>query len=151
MSDTVVLPAGTRRRRKGPFIPPLLLIPFVIYNALGFTIFGGSPDGWSKQPGVIDIPMVSGVTWSMTWGDILLVVGLVCLFFEMLKSTNTGRASLPEHMLSTLLLIVFIIEFILLKAAANSVFFLLTIMSLVDVVAGFSIAITGAERDVSMD
>ena len=54
-------------------------------------------------------------------------------------------------MLSTVLLIVFIIEFILLKVAANSVFFLLTIMSLVDVVAGFSIAITGAERDVSMD
>ncbi len=151
MSDTVVLPAGARRRRKGPFIPPLLVIPFIVYNVLGFTLFGGSPDGWSKLPGIIDIPMVSGVTWSMTWGDLLLVVGLVCLFFEMLKSTNTGRSSLPEHMLSTLLLIVFIIEFILLKVAANSVFFLLTIMSLVDVVAGFSIAITGAERDVSMD
>ena len=39
---------------------------------------------------------------------------------------------------------------ILVGAAASSIFFLLMIMSVVDVVAGFTISITGAGRDVTM-
>ena len=151
MSDTVILPQAGRvvRRRRGPFIPPLLLLPFLIYNILGFTMFGGQPAGWAQQ--LFQVRMVSGTEWSLTWGDLLLVIGLICLFFEVLRSTNTGRGSLPEHMLSTALFIIFLVEFILAGVAASSVFFLLMAMSLVDVVAGFSIAVTGAERDVTMD
>ena len=151
MSETMIVPpvTGLRRRRRGPFIPPLLLIPFLLYNILAFTLFGGAPGGWASQ--LFQIRMVSGVEWSLTWGDLMLVVGLVCLFFEVLKSTNTGRSSIVEHMLSTALFVVFLIEFLLVGAAASSVFFLLMIMSVVDVVAGFSISITGAGRDVTME
>ena len=78
------------------------------------------------------------------------MVGLVCLFFEVLKSTNTGRTSVIEHMLSTAVFVVFLVEFLLVGAAASSVFFLLMIMAIVDVVAGFTVSITGAGRDVSM-
>jgi hypothetical protein len=151
MTETVFIPPeGTRMRRGGTMIPPLLIIPFLIYNALAFTLFGGRPEGWSGLPGVLSIPMVSGATWSLTWGDLILVVGLVCLFFEVLKSTNTGRTSVIEHMLSTALFVVFLIEFLLIGAAASSAFFLLMIMAVVDVVAGFTISITGAGRDVTM-
>lgn len=150
MSETVIVPPATGlRRRRGPFIPPLLLVPFLLYNILAFTVFGGQPAGWASQ--LFQIRMVSGTEWTLTWGDLMLVIGLICLFFEVLKSTNTGRSSLLEHMLSTALMIVFLIEFILLGAAASSVFFLLMVMSLVDVVAGFSISITGAGRDVTME
>ncbi|MEO6013446.1 MAG: hypothetical protein ABIQ30_07685 [Devosia sp.] len=147
MTETVILPPETRRAR-GPFIPPLLIIPFVIYNLLALTLFGMNPAGWSKQ--LFSITMVSGTPWALTWGDLLLVVGLVCLFFEVLKSTNTGRASVVEHMASTALFVVFLIEFLLFGLAASSVFFLLMIMAVVDVVAGFTISITGAGRDVTM-
>jgi hypothetical protein len=147
MTETVILPPETRRSR-GPLIPPLLVIPFLIYNALAFTLYGGQPGGWTSQ--VLTIPMVSGVSWSLTSGDLLLVVGLVCLFFEVLKSTNTGRSSVIEHMLSTALFVLFLIEFLLAGAAASSTFFLLMIMAVVDVVAGFTISITGAGRDVTM-
>ncbi|HVX71815.1 MAG TPA: hypothetical protein VHB19_03330 [Devosia sp.] len=150
MSETVIVPpaAGIRRRR-GPFIFPLLFIPWVLYNLLAFTMFGGQPSGWTNQ--LFQIRMVSGTEWSLTWGDLMLLIGIICLFFEVLKSTNTGRSSLVEHMLSTVLFIVFLIEFILAGAAASSTFFLLMAMSLVDVVAGFSISITGAGRDVTME
>jgi len=144
----VIMPAASRRRRAG-FIPPLLIIPFILYNIMAFALFGGQPAGWSSE--VFHITMVSGVVWQLTWGDLMLVVGLVCLFFEVLKSTNTGRTSIVEHMLSTALFVIFIIEFILAGAAASSVFFLLMMMSLVDVVAGFTISITGAGRDVTME
>jgi hypothetical protein len=96
------------------------------------------------------IPMVSGVAWSVTWSDLILVGGLVCLFFEVIKSTNTGRNSVVEHMASTALFVVFLIEFLLFAPAASSTFFILMIMALVDVVAGFTISITGAGRDVTM-
>ncbi|MBN9305848.1 MAG: hypothetical protein BGO82_01555 [Devosia sp. 67-54] len=130
-------------------MPPLLVIPFVLYNLLAFAMFGGLPGGWSSQ--LFSIHMVSGTDWSLTWGDLMLLIGIICLFFEVLKSTNTGRSSLIEHMLSTVLFIVFLVEFILVGAAASSTFFLLMAMSFVDVVAGFSISITGAGRDVTME
>jgi hypothetical protein len=149
MSETVyVAPEPSRRRNSGVFIPPLLVIPFLIYNLIGFTLYGGEPDRWSDQ--VLSIPMVSGQGWALTSGDLMLVVGLVCLFFEVIKSTNTGRNSVIEHMVSVLLFVVFLIEFILVGACASSVFFLLMVMSVVDVVAGFTISITGAGRDVTM-
>ena len=62
----------------------------------------------------------------------------------------SSRSSVIEHMVSTALFVVFLIEFLLAGAAASSVFFLLMIMALVDVVAGFTISITGAGRDVTM-
>ncbi|MEO5804879.1 hypothetical protein [Devosia sp.] len=109
---------------------------------------GGRPEGWHN--GIFNIAMVSGTPWSVTAGDFLLVVALVCLFFEVLKSTRTGSSSIVEHMLSMLVFVAFLLEFILLGAAASSVFFLLMAMALIDVVAGFSISITSAGRDVTM-
>jgi hypothetical protein len=92
---------------------------------------------------------VSGA-WSLTAGDLMLVLGLVCLFFEVLKSTNTGRSSVMEHMLSTVVFIIFLVEFLLVGACASSVFFILMMMAIFDVVAGFTVSITGAGRDVTM-
>jgi hypothetical protein len=149
MSDSTVFIPPARRGRGGSVIPPLLLIPLVAYNFFGFLFMGGSPTGWSAQ--MLTIPMVSGQTWALTAGDLILVVGLICLFFEVLKSTNTGRASVIEHMLSTVVFVVLLVEFLLVGAAASSVFFILMMMAIFDVVAGFTVSITGAGRDVSMN
>ena len=150
MSDsTVFVPPEHRRLSRGVFIPPLLIIPLVIYNIVALLFMGGNPDGWNAH--VFSIGMVSGQTWALTAGDLLLVLGLGCLFFEMLKSTNSGRSSVVEHMLSTLVFIVFLVEFLLVGAAASSVFFLLMMMSIFDVVGGFTVSITSAGRDVTMN
>jgi hypothetical protein len=150
VSETVyVAPEpGRRGRNPGVFIPPLLVIPFLIYNLVAFVVYGSDPSRWNGP--ILSIPMVSGQSWSLTSGDLMLVLGLVCLFFEVIKSTNTGRNSVIEHMVSVLLFVVFLVEFILVGACASSVFFLLMVMSVVDVVAGFTISITGAGRDVTM-
>ena len=95
MSETVIVPPAAglgRRRRGGPImLLPLLSIPWLLYNLLAFTMFGGQPSGWATQ--LFQIRMVSGTEWSLTWGDIMLLIGIVALFFEVLKSTNTGRSS----------------------------------------------------------
>ncbi|WP_092184190.1 hypothetical protein [Devosia sp. YR412] len=142
------MPTPHATRRNGTFIPPLLVVPFVLYNIVAFLFFGGSPAGWSN--GLFTIPMVSGTPWAITAGDFLLVIGIVCLFIEVLKSTNAGRSSIVEHMLSMVLFVAFLIEFLLAGAASSSVFFLLMVMALIDVVAGFTVSITSAGRDVTM-
>ena len=149
MSDTTVFLPPERRPRAGAFIPPLLILPLITYNFITFLFMGANPAGWTAR--LFDIPMVSGQTWTFSAGDALLVVGIVCLFFEILKSTNTGRSSVIEHMLSVVVFVVFLVEFLLVGAAASSVFFLLTIMAVFDVVAGFTVSITGAGRDVTMN
>ena len=148
MTDTVILPNRPLPPAKGRFIPPLLVFPFLVYNLVVFLFFGGNPVNW--QFGLFTIPMPSGMPWAITAGDFLAVVGIILLFFEVLKSTRTARASIVEHMLSMVLFVAFLIEFLLVGAAASSVFFLLMVMSLIDVVAGFTVSITSASRDVSM-
>jgi hypothetical protein len=54
-------------------------------------------------------------------------------------------------MLSLLLLIAMLAEFIIVAQAATSTFFLLMVMSFVDVVGGFSISIRTAQRDIGLD
>jgi hypothetical protein len=119
----------------------------VIYNLIAFVFFGGRPTGWSNQ--IFAIFMASGAPWVLTLGDLMVVIGLICLFFEIMKSTRIGSSSIVEHILSTGVFILFLIEFILVGAAASSTFFILMVMSLIDVIAGFSVSMSAAERDVS--
>lgn len=149
MTETVIMPTHTVSRRRGPFIPPLLIVPFVLYNLVVFTFFGANPVNWGA--GMFTIPMPSGMPWAVSAGDFLLVVGIICLFIEVLKSTNSGRGSILEHMLSMVVFVLFLVEFLIVGAASSSVFFLLMVMSLIDVVAGFTVSITSAGRDVTMN
>lgn len=149
MTETVFIPPhGNPIRRRGRFIPPLLVLPLLAYNLVVFTLFGGDPRNWGA--GMFTVPMPSGMPWAVSAGDFLLVVGIICLFIEVLKSTNSARASIAEHMLSMVVFVLFLVEFLLVGAASSSVFFLLMVMSLIDVVAGFTVSITSAHRDVSM-
>lgn len=149
MSDTVILPPTRRARRGDALIPPLLIVPLVIYNVVAFAFYGGQAAPWATT--VFSVPMVSHAVWGVSWGDIMLAAGLLFLFFEVIKSTRSTRASIVEHMLSTLVFVIFLIEFLLVGAAASSTFFLLMVMSLVDLVAGFSVSISSAGRDVNMN
>ena len=135
------------RRPSWTLLIPLLIVPLVLYNFIALVFFHSTPAGWSNQ--LFAIFMASGAPWVLTLGDLLVVVGLVCLFFEIMKSTRTGKSSIIEHILSTGVFIIFLIEFILLGAAASSTFFILMVMSLIDVIAGFSVSLSAAERDVS--
>jgi hypothetical protein len=145
--ETVFIPPE-RRPARGAFVPPLLVIPFMLYNILAFTLMGGNPAAWSGP--IMAIYTVSGAPWNISWGDLMVMLGLVLLFFEIIKSTRTGRSSIVEHILSVALLVLFLIEFLLVGPAASSVFFILMLMSLIDVIAGFTVSITSASRDVNM-
>jgi hypothetical protein len=79
------------------------------------------------------------------------VLGLVFMFFEILKSTRTSNASVLDHLLSTFVFVAFLVEFLVVPGAATSIFFLLMVMALIDLMAGFSVSIRSAGRDVSFN
>jgi hypothetical protein len=125
---------------------PLLLIPFAIYNMIAFLLPG---IGWSEQ--MAKIHMMSGADWTFTPGELLVAVGIIVLFFEMLKSTRLTTRTIIDHGLSTVVFIAMIVEFLLVKQAASGTFFLLLVISFVDVVGGFTITIRTAQRDISVE
>lgn len=128
---------------------PLMIIPFILYNMamLGLMGSGGIP---VLQHDIIVLSMISGAIWSMSLGDLFIVIALVVLFFEILKATRNGSGSLINHMLSMLVFIAFLVEFLLVQDAATQVFFILMTIALIDVIGGFAVSIRTAGRDVSI-
>ena len=106
---------------------PLMIIPVIIYNvlALGGNAFT-SVDALRERldTDFMSVHMASGVPWDITPGHALITLSLLMLFFELLKSTGTGRAAVMNHAFSMVLFIVCIVEFLMLPAFATSVFFL---------------------------
>ena len=88
--------------------------------------------------------------WQIALGDILLAVGLGLLFFEIVKATRTGGASVVDHAFSMMVFVACLILFLIWDRAATSTFFLLMLMSMIDVIAGFSVTINAARRDYSV-
>lgn len=130
---------------------PLLTIPVVVYNLM--TMLGGNSDlsFFERLNGVLwSLPMASGATWVVTPGDVLILIALVLLFVELIKATHTGTSAIINHGLSLILFIVCLIEFLLIKNFATSVFFAIMIMALLDTLAGVIVTITSARRDFSV-
>lgn len=141
---------------------PLILIPVLIYNLLAFgsTVAGTTgadvrrnlTNEWFSVPMASQEPGVAGVLqtveWSVTSGDMLILISLVLLFVELLKSTSTGTSAIFNHALSMLVFIICLVEFLLHPAFATTPFFLIMIMSLLDVLAGVVVTIVSARRDV---
>lgn len=128
---------------------PLMIIPFVLYNLAMSGMMGGGGVA-SLENVVISLRMLSGAEWTMTLGDVLIVVALVFLFVEILKASRNGRGSLFNHMLSMLTFVGYLTEFLLVRDAATQIFFILMIIAFIDVIGGFAVAIRSAGRDVSI-
>ena len=128
---------------------PLLIVPFILYNLGLVGLFGaGTGDVWMTP--VFSVSMMSGGVWTMKLGDLLITISLLLLLIEMIKSTRTSNASIVDHLLSTFVFVAFLIEFLLVRGAAHPVFFTMMVITLIDVLAGFSVSIRSAGRDVNL-
>lgn len=128
---------------------PLMIVPFVLYNLAMIGLFGGDGIGALNNQ-ILSLSMLSGAVWTMSLGDLFILVALVLLFVEILKATRTSSKALMDHLLSMVLFVVFLVEFLLVPGAATQIFFILMTICFIDVVAGFSISIRLAGRDVSI-
>ncbi|WP_457940034.1 hypothetical protein [Mesorhizobium sp. 10J20-29] len=129
---------------------PLLVVPFILYNLGLAGVFGAGPGGdpWSIE--LFSFSMMSGGVFSMTLGMLMIVIALLLFFVEIVKATRTSNASILDHLLSTFVFVAFLVEFLLVRGAATSVFFTLMVITLIDVLAGFSVSLRAASRDVTI-
>ena len=123
---------------------PVLAVIVVIYNILVFFFEG------SLNAILWNVTLISGAKWAFSVSDLLLSLSVIFLFLEIAKSTRTSTASVVDHALSLLLFIICLVEFIVVPQVGNSVFLLITLMCLLDVIAGFTITISTARRDIGL-
>lgn len=123
---------------------PLIFLVVIAYNVIVFA--GGGDLGGP----VFSMTMMSGGLWGVTVSDVLIVGAVLLLFLEILKSTRTSASSIVDHILSTLVFIICLIEFLVVPEAATSTFFLIMLIALIDVIAGYSVTIRSARRDFTV-
>lgn len=135
---------------------PLMAVPWAVYNILVIvTMVGsGSADAaYNMMTGEwFSVPMPGpGAIWHVSLGDVILFIGMFCLFFELVKSTSSDNVAILNHSLSLILFIICLVEFLLLRSFATSTFFFLMMMCLLDVVAGFIVTAIAARKDIGME
>jgi hypothetical protein len=125
---------------------PLLIFPFAIYNILVFLMpsFAWNNELWHFR-------MMSEGEWGITAGDLMIAGSIVILLIEMVKSARLSRRSFVDHLLSMILFVGMLVEFLMVKQVASTTFFLLLVISFVDVAGGFAVSLRAAQRDVSVE
>jgi hypothetical protein len=121
---------------------PLIAISLIIYNALVFL-------GGDLKKVLFQIPMLRGGVLEFTLGDLVLLITIALLFIEIIKATFTGSAAILDHALSMIVFIIAGLEFLIVPQAATSVFFFIVTLCMIDVIAGYTIGIRTARRDIN--
>ncbi|PCJ69751.1 MAG: hypothetical protein COA62_09575 [Rhodobiaceae bacterium] len=123
---------------------PLMAIIVITYNVMALVT------GPTMDTSLFEAQLVSGATWTVTVADGLLVLALILLFLEMVTATRTSGSTVVNHGLSLVVFIAALVEFMVLPEFGTSTFFMITMFTLLDVVAGFTITIATARRDFSV-
>ncbi|MGO8841214.1 MAG: hypothetical protein ACLQF1_08815 [Methyloceanibacter sp.] len=134
-----------RRYRRTSWVASVPLLAFVLMAYVAFASAGA--DFTLNR---FSVTMPSGGAWQITLSDMMLAFSLFVLFFEILKSTRTGGNSVVDHALSMIVFMICLILFLIWPPAATSLFFLITLTTLIDVIAGFSVTIRATRRDYSV-
>jgi hypothetical protein len=124
---------------------PLLILVLAAYNAIVFFT------QLSPANALFAIALPSKDALAVSLGGLLVALGLLLLYVEIVKATRTSTVSVVDHVLSMAVFVVALLEFLLLKGFGTLPFFLITLMTFIDVIAGFTVTIQGARRDFGVD
>ena len=112
---------------------------FILAHMLGYL-------GYLVKSVPFSIMLPSGIEHTPTWGIVVIILGVLMLVVEVLKSTLYSEKVIIDHVLSTFTLIAFIYTYITSPWAGSSVFLVFLVLSMVDVLVGFSVSIQVARR-----
>lgn len=125
---------------------PMMAVLFIIYNLLALIGVAGSLD---TTP-LFTLPMMSGAQVPFTGGALMVTIGLILLYIEILKSTRATQEQMLEQTFSMGLFVVFLVEFLLIKAAGTTTFLMLMIIQLLDVMAGFTVTVASKRAGLDL-
>jgi hypothetical protein len=124
---------------------PMLIVPFALYNMLAFLL------NLEFDKVVFSIPPYSGQSTQVSSGDILVILGVFLLFVEILKATRMSTREIVDHILSLVLLIAMLTEFMFVPQCATSTFLILLSISFVDVIGGFTVTHRAAQHEAPLN
>jgi hypothetical protein len=124
---------------------PLLLIPFALYNMIAFLLNMPFTDT------VFVIPLVSNRSMPLNVGDLLVALGMLLLFVEALKAARFSAKGTMDHILSFILFIAMVGEFVLVPRATTPTLFLLAVLGFVDVITGASLSMRRKGREIVIE
>ena len=113
---------------------PLLLIPLAVCNIVIFMMPGVAFDA-----PLATVRLLSGASWSLTIGDLLVSLGALLLLLEVIKAGRPGAKYVTDHLLSLLVFAAAIGEFVMLPQFGISTVFLPAMLALVDFFAGIAL------------
>jgi hypothetical protein len=125
---------------------PLLLLPFAFFNIVIFLLNMPFTDTIFTIPLVSEptVPPVFDRKMSVTTADLIVAIGMLLLYVEVVKAARPGGKGIVDHLLSLIVFIAMAAELALVPRAiapngAASTLLLLTVLGFVDVIAGLSI------------
>jgi len=125
---------------------PFLGIAVIVY-AVGVIALSVPIDG---QVAAFSLPS-GGAPLRVLFGDLVLALALVMFFIELMISTRPTRSSLVNHGMSMALFVLCLVLFLLVPAFGTATFFLVLLLTLIDVISGYSISIITARRDLTVE
>ena len=130
---------------------PTLLVPVLIYFIAVFLLRGEGIDATAYLNTVLfDMELKSGEVFQFSIASLIMLITLLMLFIEVIKATSTNKLTLVDHGLSTVLFIFCLVCFILIREAGTALFFIITVATLIDVMAGAMISLRMARRDLAI-
>lgn len=130
------------------YATPLNLFVLLGYNIL---VFMSSEQSYLPDKIVTQFEIASsGATLTITWNILFVLIGIVVLYIEILKSTRASMQAVLDHVLSLCVFVVFLIELLILREMGSATFLILTLLSLIDVIAGFTVSLSTAQRDITL-
>jgi len=124
---------------------PLLLIPFALFNMVLFLLNMPMTDT------VFSIPLAEDRRLPVTTGDAIVILAMLLLYFEMLKSVRLGSKGFMDHLLALILFGAMACELALVPQAATPTLLLLTVLAFVDLISGLSLGRRARRREIQVE
>lgn len=126
----------------------LRFFPFMLLAVIAYAV-PVAITGVPLAREVLAFALPSGERFALTISELLLAISTIVLFFEIMNATSAKSSSILNHGLSMLVFIACFVIFLLIPGFGTGTFLIITLMALVDVVAGYSISILTARRDMT--
>src|SRR3546814_11852948 len=91
------------------------MIPLLAFALAAYAVFALIAGALLTAP-IVEATLPSGAIWSFGFGDLVVALGLVLLFLEILKATRTSAAAALDHALSLLASVLALLAFLLVPA-----------------------------------
>jgi len=97
---------------------------------------------------VFAIPLVSDRRLPVSVGDLVVAIGMLLLYVEVMKAARPGGKGIMDHVLSFVLLLAIAGELVLVPRASTVTLLLLAVLGFVDLLTGISLSLRARRRIV---